>query len=700
MNPRQMSTGLLAAERHAYAPYIDGLRALAVLSVIVYHLHPQWLPGGLAGVDVFFVISGFVVSASVGALRAVSLKQFVLYFYARRVQRIAPALIVCLLVTSLASVLFIPSAWLSDTNSKTGLFAFFGLSNLVLAKTGNDYFSPRVEFNPYMHTWSLGVEEQFYLIFPLLFFMWVSKVPRSKLTVGLFGVGFVASLACAKWLSISHETLAFYLIFSRFWELAAGVLLYQVLSLCGRPFGVAERGATWLASGGALLALALLAASLAFGTPNSFPFPGALAPVAGTLGLLGFLHGRRTEGLLHRVLASRGVVFIGRISYSLYLWHWPVIVLLRWTTGVDEARWRILAAVLTFALATASYYFIENPVRRAPRLRLMPRAALVAGGFGTIVLGAALSFGIYQQQPRLSLSVVSHQADDWYPYGSLNERYAGCSEKWDTRKLDDGPVWAYSRVGCQVAPRYAGRLYVIGDSHAMAYSLMFRELALQTGVEVLAYNNGGCAFIGFLAVDSADVKRCKAYDDDAYAEILDKVRAGDVVFMPSLRLPRFSDQFARFDEHAAHDAMFSSAALANRRVQEQEAIRLLRALSDKGVKIVLEAPEPVFRMPAFRCADWFNRDNPICESGNRVRRADVEAYRTPVLESYARITQAVPAVSVWDPLPILCPEDVCSTHAGKVPLFFDGDHISGYANRLLAPNFQQFIANLMSPPQT
>ncbi|HEY3596918.1 MAG TPA: acyltransferase, partial [Paraburkholderia sp.] len=423
MNPRQMGVTTLTAERHAYAPYIDGLRAIAVLAVIVYHLHPQWLPGGLAGVDIFFVISGFVVSASVGGLSSISLSKFILYFYARRVQRIAPALVVCLLTTAIASALFIPSAWLSDTNSKTGIFAFFGLSNLVLAKTGNDYFSPRVEFNPYMHTWSLGVEEQFYLIFPILFFLWVSKAPRRTLTLAIFGGGFAASLLCAAWLSRTNETLAFYLIVSRFWELAAGVLLYQAFVLRGRPFGVTDRAATLLSSTGALLSLGLLGASLVLSNPNAFPFPGALLPAAATLGLLGFLHGRRTQGVLHRALASRGVVFIGRISYSLYLWHWPVIVLLRWTTGLDEVRWRIVAAVLTFALATASYYFVENPVRRAPRLRQLPRGTVVASGFAVVALGAALTFGIYQEQPKLSLSVVAHQADDWYPYGSLNQRY-------------------------------------------------------------------------------------------------------------------------------------------------------------------------------------------------------------------------------------------------------------------------------------
>ncbi|MFC0398978.1 acyltransferase family protein [Paraburkholderia rhizosphaerae] len=699
MNPRQMNVSMLAAERHAYAPYIDGLRAIAVLAVIIYHLHAQWLPGGLAGVDIFFVISGFVVSASVGGLSSVSLPRFMLYFYARRVQRIAPALIVCLVATALVSVLFIPSAWLSDTNSKTGLFAFFGLSNLVLAKTGNDYFSPRVEFNPYMHTWSLGVEEQFYLIFPILFFLWVSHRPQKKRALAVFGGGLVASLICAKWLSVNHETLAFYLIFSRFWELAAGVLLYQALALSGRPFGVADRGATVFTSGAALLSLALVGTGLVFSTPTSFPFPGALLPVVGTLGLLAFLHGRRTDGVLHRVLASRGVVFVGKISYSLYLWHWPVIVLMRWTTGVDTPALKAVAAVSTFALATASYYFVENPIRRAPRLRQWPRAAVVGSGFAAVVFGAALTFGLYHAQPRLSLSVVAHQADDWYPYGSLNQRYAGCSEKWDARKLDDGPVWTYSRVGCDVPAQYTSRLFVIGDSHAMAYSLMFRELALHTGVEVLSYNNGGCAFIGFLPVASADVERCKAYDDDAFAEILEKVRPGDVVFMPSLRLPRFSDQFARFDDRAAHDAMFSDASLEQRHAGEQEAIRQLGELTAKGAKVVLEAPEPVFKMPAFRCADWFNRNNPICTPGSQVTRGDIEAYRAPVLESYARIAQAVPSVSVWDPLPILCPDAVCSMHADGVPLFFDGDHISGYANRLLAPHFQQFIAALMDAPR-
>lgn len=167
---------MTADPSRGYVPHIDGLRAIAVLAVILFHLDPAWLPGGFTGVDVFFVISGFVVSASVHRLPPLSLGQSMLRFYARRIRRIAPALLACLLLTAVASVLFIPESWLSEASDKTGLMAFFGFSNWVLAAIGNDYFAPKAEFNPYTHTWSLGVEEQFYLLFPLLFLAWARGV--------------------------------------------------------------------------------------------------------------------------------------------------------------------------------------------------------------------------------------------------------------------------------------------------------------------------------------------------------------------------------------------------------------------------------------------------------------------------------------------------------------------------------------------
>ena len=216
-----------------YFPFIDGLRAIAIAAVLAYHLDPRWMPGGFAGVDMFFVISGFVVSASVADFETRDAWAFAARFYARRVRRILPALLFCLVCVALLCVLFVPPAWLNEGSARTGLFAMFGLANFELAGSGNDYFSPRVDFNPYTHTWSLGVEEQFYLLFPLLFLLWLRGGRWRKASLAVFVVAGLASLGLAAWWHARGDQLrAFYLLPSRFWQLAAGVLLYQAF---GKP---------------------------------------------------------------------------------------------------------------------------------------------------------------------------------------------------------------------------------------------------------------------------------------------------------------------------------------------------------------------------------------------------------------------------------------------------------------------------------
>jgi peptidoglycan/LPS O-acetylase OafA/YrhL len=222
----------MTGARTEYLPYIDGLQAVAVVSVFLYHLNANLLPGGFTGVDIFFVISGLVISGSVNGLEGISFGRFLANFYSRRLFRIAPALIVCLIVTALALDLFVPFARLSLANQKAGLAAFFGFSNYVLARSDNDYFSPRVDFNPFTHTWSLAVEEQFYLLFPCLFIAWLWG--RRQASAALFTVALIASFVCAWWLSSTNPTQAFYFGASRFWELAAGVLLFQYMELSGR----------------------------------------------------------------------------------------------------------------------------------------------------------------------------------------------------------------------------------------------------------------------------------------------------------------------------------------------------------------------------------------------------------------------------------------------------------------------------------
>lgn len=187
-----------------YIASIDGLRTLAVLSVVLFHLWPAALPGGFIGVDIFFVISGFVVTGSLQGRRFASLGALSAHFYARRLVRIMPALILMLLVTIVAATLFVPRSWLSDSIPQVARFAFFGLSNIVLAIDTDSYFGPQASFNPFTHTWSLGVEEQFYLLFPFLLY-WHQRLEGARMPtrsvvrlIALLCVGSLAIMACLR----------------------------------------------------------------------------------------------------------------------------------------------------------------------------------------------------------------------------------------------------------------------------------------------------------------------------------------------------------------------------------------------------------------------------------------------------------------------------------------------------------------------
>ena len=268
--------------KNSYISGIDGLRAVAVLAVMLFHLNGAFLPGGFAGVDVFFVISGYVVARSLQGHAHESIGHFIIGFYSRRIRRIVPALLFCLLVTTIVYVSFVPESWLSGTTRMTGVFAFFGLSNFALVHYQDDYFSPRTEYNPYAHTWSLGVEEQFYFLFPALIFLWFRYIKidgkgAAKYTFLLaIPVLSVVSLYASFYMGSKNPDQAYYLIFSRFWELAAGVVLYQ-LQFSKKINKISVGNANLLNS----IGLLLIFLGLFFSKKENFPYPWAILPVLG-----------------------------------------------------------------------------------------------------------------------------------------------------------------------------------------------------------------------------------------------------------------------------------------------------------------------------------------------------------------------------------------------------------------------------------
>lgn len=682
--------GLMAEPvRHPYFPFIDGLRAIAVLSVVLYHLHGSYLPGGFAGVDIFFVISGFVVTASVAMRSASALPAFVLYFLSRRLLRIAPALMVCLIATALVSALVIPDAWLSASNQTTGRYAFFGFSNLILAQNANAYFSPITEFNAYTHTWSLGVEEQFYLLFPLLFWGW-TRAPRWRpLVLAAFAIIGGASLTYAFFERPLDPLRAFYLLPSRFWELAMGALLYQLLALSRKEndIEVAGQARAWRTIGAAV-SLCLVFYGLIRGSPEAFPAPGAILPVLGTVGVLGFLLGVPAGSPVVALLTWSPLRFFGRISYSLYLWHWPVFVMFRWTFGLETLPNQFAALAIALLLAVLSWAYVENPVRRSSRARTAPRWAIVILGFVVLYGGYSTARYIDRHQSRWSISTVARHADDWYPdKGQAKSSPDGChAAVAEISAVGEGMRASYQRTGC-TKPVDGPAVFAIGDSHAMAFASMFSGYTLLTGAPVHLYNDGGCPFLSLQPAREADA-HCQASAKAAIADMVSKIKPGDVVFLPSLRMPRRVDQWVRYSDEQVQQQLSSPEAVAGRAEAIRTGSDVLQSLRARGAAVLVEAPNINWNSPTFRCADPWTRTNPICAGGSTVDRNEFLQLRQPVLDGVEKLAGSVQGGAVFDPVPTLCPNGaVCSAYREGRPLFFDGDHVSAYGNSLLLPGF-------------
>jgi len=676
-----------------YYPFIDGMRALAVLSVILFHLNSTFMPGGFVGVDVFFVISGFIVSASVSALKGSTTLEFFIAFYSRRIKRIFPALVFMLLMISLISALFIPGSWLSYVNQTTGLYAFFGLSNFILSSTGRDYFAPTTDFNPFTHTWSLGVEEQFYIIFPFLYIFWLS-FKRKYISSIIYLVIGVASVIYSFYLSHSSPTQAYYSTVSRFWELSAGVLLFHFMSSFQNVLEK-KKWTNWIREAVGYISLLSMLVAFYLTDNGNFPMPGALLATVSTLGLFFGLYQRPDSILAKKILGNSFLRYIGKLSFSLYLWHWPVFVIFRWTCGLETTGQRVAALIITILCSLFSFYLVEKPVRASSFISRKKDWAVLVSGFVLVGVAYYISNTINAHAGNISQSVLLKSPQDWYPEGSgVVDGFPGCNADPEHKEIDGGLLLIYKVKGC-VKPTKENphKVFVIGDSHALAYSSVFKSFAIKTQSEVYAYNNGGCPFLSFTPNRDLDVPACRKYTDASLKDISNKIREGDILFLASLRLPRFVDQWAYFGDAEHKEILFSNQAQQGRSRTIQYAVEALKPIADKGVHIVFEAPKPLFKIPVYRCADWYDKDNPICKGGDNISRGLIESYRAPIMESYVELGKQIP-LSVWDPLPELCDEKTCYAYKNHKPLFFDGDHLSGYGNQVLLPSFLHFMKDI------
>jgi hypothetical protein len=235
------------------------------------------------------------------------------------------------------------------------------------------------------------------------------------------------------------------------------------------------------------------------------------------------------------------------------------------------------------------------------------------------------------------------------------------------------------------------RLFVIGDSHAGAYKRMLGRYANERAVSVWLYSGGGCSVANLLRPDAALSSECAAGVKASISDIVADAKPGDAVLIASLRMNLLSDQWATHDVEAVKTDQENPDSRRAREQALDDASKLIRELERHGLRVIIDAPKPVFAIAPFRCSDWFNSRNTVCSAGFTQSRVFLLDFREPIMASLRRLMEQHENLAVWDPFPILCPNDPCSAFDRGKPLFFDGHHLSGYGNDVLYADFSDFL---------
>lgn len=699
---------------------IQGLRAIAVIMVVVFHARLP-LPGGFTGVDVFFVISGFVITAMLGrewtADGRLSLRQF----YLRRYMRLMPALAVTVGVTVLVSFFVLSPYGPQQLAGATGLGALLVSANLVIARAAGDYFAVGALQNPLLNTWSLSVEEQFYLFFPALMIVaWsAGRATGRRTSIPLLIVGGVSAVSfalsvlwtsgssIASWLTEPFggpEVFAFYGPFTRIWEFGAGCLLAIWTAR-------QTRSVPRLAAPAGLVGLALIIAS-GFVIAEGDGFPGwrAALPVLGTALLI--WAGTHATPLVSRVLAVRPLVAIGDWSYSWYLWHWPIIVF----TGVllpNSSIAIVAAAVASLGVGWLSYRFVEQPLRV-----LRPRT--VARTFGVVVVttaapvliaavlvvGADSGWGGRFEQPVAATTSDVTEGDGDVAGSSIDASAPVDGETpvtENTTRLDlrsQHVAVAANCVNTDIAPKRCrfgpsdakGTILMLGDSQAYALADGVIEAAEALGYDVVVSSRTGCPFLGR---DSSGDNRlpCRPWQQSALAYALKAKPAAVVIANRSAGYvhPEWGWRTAATDDGRKASSVSEAAALWRRGMTD-----VVRPLAEADIPVLVIGS--VAEMPQFSdqrsiFAQTFGA------KAYEVPTDEVVAARKPALAAERAALDLHPRSAVFDPVPVLCTE-VCASAVDGTMIYQDETHLTVDGARRLSDGLRDSLSTLLGVTPT
>lgn len=669
-------------------PDIQGLRALAILLVVIFHADLP-LPGGFSGVDVFFVISGFVITRLLVTELETNQRLDFWQFYQRRIHRLLPALAATSTVVALIAI-FINPIGTQQTTAYTGIAASLFAANGYLYRAAPGYFSPGSEFNPMLHTWSLAVEEQFYFLFPLFISLtWLAfgqhiALPLRRIRVSMaIMVLFVVSFALSYSMSFGNQVIvhlgapmqfAFYAPVTRAWEFALGALLVFGSAWQSRlsPSAMMTMSA---------VGLVLLGGSALF-IDGSMRFPGlvALVPVAATAMLI--VGGNAGDHRIKRGLSTPLLVWIGNRSYGWYLWHWPFVVFAKAVVPGSSVT-VILASVLSLAPAWASYRFIEAPVRSWHQASRKATFKLAVWCIAIPIL----AFGLLIQANQWIVGSKSS-----IEIGEALQLHA------DTVRGCEGlkPLVADRDGNCRwQVPNARGLVLLLGDSNAGHITEPVVRAANAAGYDAAVATIPACPFIDQLSYSNG------VSNDRCHAFVQDSIRAVESLRPSLVILSTASDGYIE----AASTTLRANAEAPLAQTPAEKAKNWSQGLAsvlmrmNRIAPVVVVHPVPRFHTWALTsCAAYKVWLDPLRCAGTSPRQA-VDAWRQRTVEAEQRAVAANPATSGLDLTDALCPGTICSVHQGGVWMFRDGAHLSVPGSLQLTGMFEKTIREVARPEQ-
>jgi peptidoglycan/LPS O-acetylase OafA/YrhL len=650
---------------------IDGLRAIAVAVVVLFHVGIPGITGGFVGVDVFFVISGFLITSLLVAEGEKRGRISLADFYARRIRRIFPALLLVILATLALGAFCLLPVFSEQTNlAKSAVATSLYISNFYFWRYTGGYFAGATELVPLLHTWSLAVEEQFYIFWPVLLIAILKLSSRDmqrfrtnvlRVIVPLALLSFAINI----WSTDASPQAAYYLLPSRAWELAIGGII--ALALPKQP----DQSPLW----GGILSAAGIAAIVfsAFWLTNDSAFPGynALWPTLGAGAVIvgGALS---TRSFSTRLLSTKPMTYIGLLSYSWYLWHWPLLSLTRNVVLREENLLRdaLIGGVLSFALASLTYHFIEDPVRKK---RPGPFMAVPS----TLWTGAAISIVMAGASLALALSAKY--------IGSQNARYAEATfARYDAPPLRNVCNHTRSnhltklpdRARCTIGDPNHITAVLWGDSHADHYSSLIQAFIEQRKDDegILQRSFSACSPMAEQAQRAArPSKACLAFNQAVLEELAQLKAQG----LKGVVLSSFWNAVFGVEGDYFRKGNFSSAE-EKHRYAEAAANDLITRLTAMGLKVLIVGPITRMSRPVPECLARYSLED--CSE----TREDIDAERKPALDALRRIAAAHPhSVQLWDPVEGLCDSEWCPVRMGSVIMFTDAVHLTASGARQL-----------------